>query len=172
MAPWKEKGKHTSMTKRRDVKFHVDATQQQVAGLDPVAHIIRHALPFAMWPIVAGLGIIMNLFWPSSYYALIFIVLAAAILSGLVFVLPPYGFNSTFIHGALTASGMGTLLFLIDMFGWNSFTMFMMVAAVPLICLTWSVRIAVEGNQNRGLSHIFQQAGVPGANMKIHKNED
>ena len=158
------------MSKRRDVKFHVDATQQQVAGLDPVAHIIRHALPFAMWPIVAALGVLMNMFWHQSYYALIFIVLAAVILSGLVFVLPPYGFNSSFIHGALTATAMGTLLFLIDLFGWTSFNIFMMVAAIPLICLTWSVRIAVEGNQHRGLSHIFQQAGVPGAQMQIHKD--
>lgn len=158
------------MSKRKDVKFHVDATPQQVAGLDPVSHIIRHLLPFAMWPIVAALGVLMNMFWHQSYYALIFIVVATVILSALVFVLPPYGFNSTFIHGALTASGMGALLFLIDIFGWTSFNIFMLVAAIPLICLTWSVRIAVEGNQHRGLSHIFQQAGVPGAQMTIHKD--
>jgi hypothetical protein len=160
------------MSRAKNVRFNVDATPQQVAGLDPMAHIVRHVLPFAMWPIVAALGVLMSMFWASSYYALIFIVVAVVVLSGLVFVLPPYGFNSTFIHGALTATGMGTLLFLIDLFGWTSFNIFMMVAAVPLICLTWSVRIAVEGNQHRGLDHIFHQAGVPGANMKIHKNEE
>jgi len=160
------------MSRAKNVRFNVDATPQQVAGLDPVAHIVRHVLPFAMWPIVAAMGVLMNMFWSGSWYALIFIVVAAMILSGLVFVLPPYGFNSTFIHGALTAIGMGTILFLIDIFGWTSFNIFMMIAAVPLICLTWSVRIAVEANQHRGLSHIFQQAGVPGAQMQIHKDKD
>jgi hypothetical protein len=160
------------MSKRRNVQWRVDASPQQVAGLDPVAHVIRHLLPFAMWPIVATLGVVMNLFWHSSYYALIFIVASVLILSMLVFVLPPYGFNSTFIHGALTASGMGALLILIDLFGWTSFNVFMMIAAIPLICLTWSIRLAVEGNHHRGLDHIFHQAGVPGASMKIHGKGD
>lgn len=159
------------MSRAKNVRFNVDATPQQVAGLDPMAHVIRHVMPFAMWPIVAAMAVLMNMFWHGSYYALIFTVVAMVILSVLVYVLPPYGFNSTFIHGALTASAFGTLLFLIDLFGFTRFNIFMLIAAVPLICLTWSIRIAVESNQGRGLSHIFHQAGVPGAQMQIHKDK-
>ena len=60
------------------------------------------------------------------------------------------------------------LLFMITLMGWNHFTLFMMIAAVPIVCLTWSVRIAIEGKQGQGLEDIFAQAGVPGARMKIH----
>jgi hypothetical protein len=156
------------MSRAKNVRFNVEATPQQVAGLDPIAHLIRHSIPFFLWPIVAILGVLMNLFWHDSYYVLIFTVVAAIVISGLVFVLPPYGFNSTFIHGAVTSVSTGALLFLIDLFGWTSFNIFMMIAAVPLICLTWSIRIAIEGNEHRGLNHIFHRAGIPGAKMTIH----
>lgn len=132
------------------------------------AHILQ---PFIIWPIVAILGFLMNWQWHASFYVLAFIPIAAVCISTLVWVLPPRGFNSTFIHGSITVGLLAILLFAIDLDGWSKFSIFMMIAAVPLICLTWSVRIAVESGRGKGLEDIFEQAGIPGANMTIHKTE-
>lgn len=133
------------------------------------AHILQ---PFIIWPVVAILAFLMNWQWHASPYVLAFIPIAAVCIAVLVFVLPPYGFNSTFIHGAITVGLLGALLFAIDLGGWSKFSIFMMIAAVPIICLTWSVRIAIEGNEGKGLENIFAAAGIEGASMKIHKKAD
>ena len=148
------------------VSFFGDSIR--AAALDLFTRSAAVLVPFIMWPIMAVLGILFNWQWHGSPYVLGFIPVAAICLSVLVFILPPFGFNSTFWHGSFTVGPFAFLLFMITLVGWNHFTLFMMIAAVPIICLTWSVRIAIEGKQGQGLEDIFAQAGVPGASMKIH----
>jgi hypothetical protein len=150
------------------VSFFGDSIR--AAALDLFTRIAASLAPFIMWPIVAALGVALAIFWPGSIYVLVFLPVAAILLSVLVWVVPPTGFNSTFIHGSVTIWLLTALLFMIDLSGWTMFSIFMMVAAVPLICLSWAVRISVEGKQGQGLEDIFHQAGVPGATMTIHKS--
>jgi hypothetical protein len=150
------------------VSFFGDSIR--ATALDLFTRIAASMAPFIMWPIVAILGVALGIFWPGSIYVLAFIPIAAICLSVLVWVVPPRGFNSTFIHGSITVWLFATLLFIIDLTGWSMFAIFMMIAAVPLVCLSWAVRITVEGKQGQGLEDIFHQAGVPGASMTIHKS--
>jgi len=101
-----------------------------------IAHVLQ---PFIIWPVMAVLAFAMRWQWPGNWYVIIFLPVAAVCISALVWVLPPRGFNSTFIHGSLTTGLLAALLLAIDMVGWTKFNIFMMVAAVPIICLTWSV---------------------------------
>src|SRR5690242_4331396 len=156
--------KHYKYT--NSVSFFGDSIR--AAALELFTRIAGVLVPFVMWPIMAILGFALNWQWHASPYVIGFIVAASVCLSVLVYVLPPYGFNSTFIHGSLTVGPFAVLLILIDLMGWTHFNLFMMIAAVPIVCLTWSVRIAIEGKQGQGLEDIFAQAGVPGARMKIH----
>jgi hypothetical protein len=144
----------------------------RAAGLELFTRAAGVMVPFIMWPIMAILGFVFNWQWHGSLYVLGFIPVAAICLSVLVFILPPFGFNSTFWHSTLTVGPFAFLLFMITLVGWTHFNLFTMVAVVPLICLSWSIRISIENNRGKGLEDIFAQAGMPGANMKVHKKKD
>ena len=152
-------------------EFKVFGDAARTAGLSLFVRISEVLVPFIMWPVLVILAVLFNWQWHGSMYVLAFLPIAAICLSVLVYILPPFGFNSTFIHGSITVWLYAVFLFLIVLVGWTHFTIFMAIAAIPIVCLTWSVRIAIEGKQGKGLEDIFHKAGIPGAHMKVKRHD-
>lgn len=128
--------------------------------------------PLIAWPIVAILAVVMRMEWPSSFYVLTFLGVVPFIIGAVLFALSQKVHMGVFIHGTVSAFLISALLFVIVLGGWTKFAIFMMVAAVPVLCITWSIRIGMMSAKGRGLDHIFAQAGIEGAQMTIHKSKD
>ena len=126
---------------------------------------------FLIWPATAIVGALIRWQWPASYYVLGFLVVAPVMLGALLWVLSKQHEKGMAIHITTVAGLVSGLLFYIDLWGWTKFAIFLMVCGVPLLCLTLAIRIVMQNKREKGLDHIFDQAGVPGANMKIHKHE-
>lgn len=125
---------------------------------------------FLIWPATAIVAWLMRFEWPASYYVLGFLVVAPIMLGALLWTLAGGHEKGMAIHITTVSVLIATLLFVIDLFGWSHFAIFVLVCGVPLLCLTLAIRIVMQNKREKGLDHIFDQAGVPGANMKIHRH--
>lgn len=125
---------------------------------------------FLIWPATAIVAGIMRYVWPGSYYVLGFLVVAPVMLGALLWALSHEHERGMAIHITTVSVLLAALLFIIDLFGWSHFAIFLLVCGVPLLCLTLAIRIVMQNKREKGLDHIFDQAGVPGANMKIHRH--
>lgn len=127
---------------------------------------------FLIWPATAILAVAMHMAWPGSIYVIGFLVIAPVILGALMWVLSPGNDRGMGMHITAVAALVSALLITIDIGGFSKFAIFMLVCGIPLLCLTLAIHVVMRGKRTRGLDHIFDQAGIPGANIKIHRHDE
>jgi len=127
---------------------------------------------FLIWPATAVMSVVLHMEWPGSIYAIGFLVVVPVIIGALMWVLSPGNDRGMGMHVAAVSALVSALLITIDIGGFTKFAIFMLICAVPLLCLTLAIHVVMRNKKTRGLDHIFEQAGIPGANIKIHRHDE
>ena len=159
-------------------KVIVEQPQPQVGYAHVFANEIGETIaiirPFVVWPLLAIGAALLHHFWADSYYAITFLVMSAVLIPVLVWHVSKHHTIAEFLHIVLTSVLIAGILGMVDLFGWTKATAFAMLFAVPMICLTWSIRGGIAARDEAKGQHLggfFDAAGLPDTHIKLPKKE-
>lgn len=130
--------------------------------------------PFLIWPVMLVTSILLRILFPGNIWVVLFIVTVSVLLAVYAWFLTHTRHTLGSFHGAGTILALGAILAFIVITGWHKPSIFLMLMAVPLVCLTWSMRSAIRDHKQYDAAHLaglFNTAGVPGANIQLHAPE-
>ncbi len=127
--------------------------------------------PFIFWPLGAICSAVLHHFWADNGWVIAFMASVSVFMAVFVWFLTRNRRVLGYMHAMITVLLAGMLLCLVDAIGWVSFTEFAVSVGIPILCLTWSMRVAVRDHDHldsAALSGLFDKAGMPGTRMQVH----